>query len=232
MDWLRSILLWWGKFADWWLRWAADAENYWWPLNQLTPLITAISNVIDGISGALFQLTLWFESFVAQAAEFLSWDEIQDRLQSFLDQVTEIWTWFLDRWGNVTDVVEGWWEGALSQVKDLIAVATEGLAIVYREWNNFWTITWPEFVGDLQQLSTSWDDFRTNTLPNLVSNSALVSWWQDRILDVQDLINSAFTLRDDLWAGWQEWRDSVAEFFSDPLKWLYDRLERFMDEYW
>jgi len=42
--------------------------------------------------------------------------------------------------------------------------------------------------------------------------------------DVLDLIDSAFTLRESLWSGWQEIRDLVFEFFNDPWAWLEERF--------
>ncbi|GAH56544.1 unnamed protein product [marine sediment metagenome] len=33
--------------------------------------------------------------------------------------------------------------------------------------------------------------------------------------------------------GWvQEFRDTITEFFADPLQWFYDRLEEIFERYW
>ena len=58
------------------------------------------------------------------------------------------------------------------------------------------------------------------------------NWWRDRLLDVQGLINSAFVTRDSLWSGWQDLRDKVTEFFSDPEEWLYKAADRIIERFW
>jgi len=50
------------------------------------------------------------------------------------------------------------------------------------------------------------------------------TWWSGAVLQVQGLINTAFLERDSWWAGWQDWRDQVAEFFTNPLEFLLNRF--------
>lgn len=114
----------------------------------------------------------------------------------------------------------------------MIDAATQGIDELQTAWHNFWNVTWPGLLNDLEDLRANWSNFWSVTFPTLVSLTWLATWWTSTMRDVLDLIDSAFTLRDSLWAGWQEIRDTVLEFFSDPLKFLYDRLEDFMDRYW
>lgn len=60
----------------------------------------------------------------------------------------------------------------------------------------------------------------------------LDSWWDDRLLDISALIDSAFLSREPFWAGWQDWKDAVIEFIQDPWQWFYDRLEELFDRFW
>ena len=85
---------------------------------------------------------------------------------------------------------------------------------------------WPEFTANFTNLKAAWDTFWTVTFPTLVSWAWLTTWWNSRLEDIQGLINSAFTIREGLWTGWQDWRDKVVEFFTDPLEWL---LAKFTD---
>jgi len=91
--------------------------------------------------------------------------------------------------------------------------------------------------GWLTNLQAAWDEFKglIPTIDEVISwwgnwaGSVLATidtWWDSTVLEVQGFIDSAFTEREPFWAGWQDWRDKVIEFFTDPLEWL---LEKFTD---
>ncbi|GAH38074.1 unnamed protein product, partial [marine sediment metagenome] len=63
-------------------------------------------------------------------------------------------------------------------------------------------------------------DFFTITLPNLLTFEWLSIWWNARLLDINSLIESWTVTLSPFWEGWQEIRESVFEFFTDPLTWL------------
>ena len=44
------------------------------------------------------------------------------------------------------------------------------------------------------------------------------------MVDVESLINSAFTERERYWSGWQDMRDKVIEFFANPFDYLWSRF--------
>ncbi|KKK66018.1 hypothetical protein LCGC14_2968300, partial [marine sediment metagenome] len=88
----------------------------------------------------------------------------------------------------------------------------------------FWNITWPAWLAQFETLRASWDNFWVTIYPGLVSFAWLTTWWNERLADVAGLIDSAFTIREGLWDGWQDVRGAVLEFFSDPLEWLWSKF--------
>jgi len=140
----------------------------------------------------------------------LNYGNIADFFQYWLDRAQWAWDWVNSAFWNVWDIANEWWTSTRYEVQTLIEIATEGLSA----------------------LRAAWAVFSQVTLPSLVSFDWLETWWEDRLLDIGDLLDTAFTLRSDLWEGWQDWRDQVAEFFSDPEQWLYDRLDSFFERYW
>ena len=109
--------------------------------------------------------------------------------------------------------LRGWIDIAVQFPLDLISQVEAGLVTIRTEWDSF--------TGQLPAIDAViswWGNWTGNVL------TAVNSWWSARLLDVQGLINSAFVVREDLWTGWQDMRDQVVEFFTDPLGFLEGRL--------
>ncbi|KKL06247.1 hypothetical protein LCGC14_2597960, partial [marine sediment metagenome] len=142
----------------------------------------------------------------------------------------------VDWWGRwptwVAQAINDWWSGTGTAVQDWIAVAIAELEGAWEDWLYFWNITWPAWLAQFETLRASWDNFWTGLYPSLVSFTWLTTWWTSTMGEVQDLIDSAFTVRDSLWSGWQELRDQVVEFFTDPWAWLYNRFDDFIERFW
>lgn len=232
MQWVKNLVSFWAKLANTMAAWAAKAQDWSWPLNIIAPLVIAVSEIVDGIFGAFFDFQYWVESVASRMGELLSWSEIQSRLSSFLSQINTLWSWFLGRVDYIRSVINTWWEGIRGTVKEWIAAVAQNVAELETAWANFWNITWPQLLANVNNLSGKWNDFVTSTLPSLVTFAWLTTWYNGKVLEVQELINGAFILRENLWKGWQELRDQVVEFFTDPLAWLYARLDDFIERFW
>ncbi|GAI32766.1 unnamed protein product, partial [marine sediment metagenome] len=122
----------------------------------------------------------------------------------------DAWNWVRHAWDRVTNIVDDWWLATSSTVGSWIAAATEGFDDLVEAWDTFWRITFPTLV------SFDWLDI----------------WWDDRLTDLQALINTAIQELAPFWEGWQEIRESVLEFFSDPYQWIYDRLDEWVERFW
>lgn len=228
-DLLRS---WFIKAANVFLNLALDA--YSWPIvgDWLGDGFAALVDFASECAYALWKASNWYEDTVELLQDILSWTTIRNLIRGWLEGIESVIEWFSDWWIWVGGRIDYWWSGVISDVQDMIDAATQGIDDLRAAWDNFWTVTWPELLDDIENLGAAWTNFWNITFPTLVSFTWLTTWWASTMRDVLDLIDSAFTLRESLWEGWQEIRDNVLEFFADPLKWLYDRLEDFMDQYW
>ena len=228
-DHLRS---WFIKAANIFLNLALDA--YGWPIvgGWLGDGFAALVDFASECAYYLWKASQWYEDTVDALREILNWGTIQSYIRSWLAGIEAAIAWFSNAFSNVVSIIDAWWDSIQSTVQDWIAVATQGFDELKAAWDNFWTVTWPGILDDIVGLKGDWTNFWNITFPTLVSFTWLTTWWSSRLTDISALIDSAFTLRESLWAGWQELRDQVVEFFADPLKWLYDRLEDFMDRHW
>lgn len=174
----------------------------------------------------------WVNDISTKILEVVTLTSVWDYFKEYFQAAQFAWAWVLDAFTYVTQWTVEWWASNSIIVQSWIAIATQGFSELVVAWDNFWTVTWPELLSVVNTLSTAWDYFWTVTLPTLVSFTWLTTWWNARLMDIQALINTAFTLREGLWAGWQEWRDQVTEFFTDPEDWLYKAVDRIIERFW
>ena len=171
-----------------------------------------------------YEFYQWLDWAADRIDEILSWTNIRSLIRSWLYGIESALAWFLSWTTWVGDYIADWWTGILPYILDYIDSVVIGWEDFVTTWANFWTVSWPALLDDLEVIRENWSSFWSVTFPTLVSFTWLTTWWTDRVEDVEDLIDSAFTLRDSLWAGWQEISDSVFEFFADPLEWLWTRF--------
>lgn len=203
-----------------------------WPVPQIADGFLTISDYFFDLLNPLIYAYDWVLDVAYKIMAILDFDTIKELLRDWLDWAQWAWEWVRDAWYYVIDWINQWWLATQATVKGWIEAATEGFDELRSAWDNFWTLTWPEFVNTVLTFRAEWDDFWTNTFPSLVSFSWLTTWFNSKLKEIQDLITSAFTEREPFWAGWQEIRDSVFEFFSDPWQWVYDRLDEFFERFW
>ena len=81
-------------------------------------------------------------------------------------------------------------------------------------------------IPDITEIQAWFTDWTGNV------TSVINTWWTSTMWEVQELINSAFIVRESLWSGWQDLRDKVTEFFTDPEDWLYKSVDRIIERFW
>jgi len=150
------------------------------------------------------------DDIIDKLGDILSWSNIRSFIRDWLPDVEDVVDWYYRWWDKVIDEVDGWWSSTRYTVLDWIDNAKDYAWQLVRNVENW-----------LDDLQDSWDNFRTLTLPNLADWSG-----------VDGLIDSWFKTFTPFWEGWQDVKDSVIEFFSDPLQWLYDRLDKFFERFW
>ena len=188
--------------SDWFYDAYQTAKDWWWPFDALQHPLYGLYQVSRSLVTPIAQFSNWTWDVWSKVQEIFSLEQITAYFRPWLDNATDAWDWVRRAGTNVWHIADDWWNVTKVTVLGWIAMATEGL----------------------DSLRASWDEFSTTTFPNLVSFTWLTTWWNNRLLDIEGLLNSAFLERDSWWAGWQDFRGKVAEFFDDPLEFLLNRF--------
>jgi len=212
-------------FARDWLIAAFNIVSDWiWPLYLLANPLDWLQYAFSYLAFHFSNFAVWVNAIGDAFADILNWASIQSLIRSWLTDIEDAVSWFSNWWLEVRANINNWWSGTMSTVQGWIDLATQPFNSMLTAWTDFWNNLWPDLVNSVDGVWYAWSNFWNNIYPSLVSFSWLTTWWNSRVADVQGLIDTAFTLRDSLWAGWQEVRDQVVEFFTDPWGWLYDRF--------
>jgi len=221
-------------FADFssWLLWTGERVAEWWIVDQLAPTFTNMGYWFADISWWFIELRDPILRMYDTTLEMVTLNNVWDYFKTWFEWAEWAWDWVSHAWSNVWSIVEGWWQATSSTVQGWIDIATQGLDALKVAWSDFWNTTWPQWTAQFNTLSAAWTNFWTVTFPTLVDFSWLWTWWNARLQDINNLVNTAFTLREKLWEGWQELRNQVTEFFSDPEDWLYKAVDRIIERFW
>lgn len=176
-------------------------------------LSTLFADIANDFSSLFSQMLTLFN-------QILSWDTIKSYILGWLPNIDDVVWWFANWWANVTSVITNWWSSTQYTVQSWIAIATEGLDALKIAWNDFWTITFPEWTAKLDLVRADLTHFFTYILPELFDLAYAEQWWKSKFLDVTGAINTAFIEHTPFWEGWQDWRDAVTEFFTNPFDWI------------
>ena len=232
MSWMNSIVSWLKSNEDYF--YDAYSEVYGWvyPFWLLAYPLLYASRGFGWLAYYFSLFNNWLVWAAGEISDILSWASIKSLIRSWLPRLEDTVSWFLDWWNKVQSVVTSWWSATQTTVKGWISTAVQPFNAMLTAWTSFWNSTWPGWVTSFNSLKSSWDNFWAVTFPTMVSFTWLATWWNSRLLDIQGLIDSAFTVRTSLWAGWQDWRDRVAAFFTDPEDWLYKSVDRIIERFW
>lgn len=180
---------------------------------------------------AFYHLAVYFSSFNAWAEDatsklgrILSLENITSYFKTFLDYATGAWAWISNAGNNVIGIVSTWWQSVKPVVLAWIEEAKSWASAQLRELN--------ARLGSLQSL---WDELKVNipSLSEIIAwfrnwwgniQKVLSGWWTERLRDVQDLFKSWVKDLAPFWEGWQDIRDTVFDFFNDPLEFLWARF--------
>jgi len=206
---------------DWpWPFWYAAEAFYW------------LSTYFNGLAWNFYDFSIWVDDIANKIVTILSFANIYDYFKDFFDAAINAWAWVVDSFWNVWDVVDIWWTSTSTTVLDWID-ATKDWARLWIDYLQDQIVALTAQINDLVSLIPDMTEILawfSNWTGNVVS--AIDSWWTGALSQVQSLINSAFIEREPFWAGWQDWRDKVTEFFTDPEDWLYKAADRIIDRFW
>lgn len=222
---LGGIATWFGEAAIWcWdhtlpLDWLGECfyEIHWYTLNLIR---------------WFWDFDEWLFWAVLEIEEILNWSSIRSLIRNWLPDLEDLHDWWYNWTTWVGQQIESWWNTTVTTVQGWITAATEGFAELRAAWDDFWQITWPSWTANFNTLKAAWDDFWVNIFPTLVSFTWLGTWWDTRVLEVQRLIEDTIKV----WFPFYEslarlWGD-IELFFTDPLEWLYVKMDEWFERFW
>jgi len=152
----------------------------------------------------------WVNDIQSKIGITLSYANIYSYFKSWFDIAEIAYNW-VNRWQDtILKFINTWWQTKLLELTTWWNSELAELREVKVKWDYFWTVLYPK--------SVNWDEF--------------LGWWNTEIRELQSLINSSIRELEPLWAGWQEWRGKVTEFFTDPEDWLYKAADRIIERFW
>lgn len=197
-----------------------EAQDWIWPLWLVSDHFYSLSRVFSDLSWDFYHFNERVEFISGRLLEILSWETIWDFITARVPNLGQMSGWFYNWWGNVSGVINDWWGPVSTTVLSWVNEA--------RQWAWDWIDYLQGRVDELRVLIQEIPgatpglslilDWLTNWTGHVLTT--VNAWWTGALAEVRDLIGSAFIERESLWAGWQDMKDQVIEFFSDPLSWL------------
>jgi len=190
----------------------------------LGDLFVGMQNVAVGVQAGLWDAANWWDDAAARVLKILDWSTIWEYIKAYLPNWNKIGQFFLEWVDIVWGIISDWFEPAWSMIQDLIDNARQLPMLLIDSLRDRVT----GLAGDVQEFFSrlpgideviSWWSGRLSWVLGAIDD-----WWDDKVADVQGLIDSGFLARDSLWAGWQDLRNQVAEFFDDPVEYIWDRF--------
>lgn len=209
-----------------------EVNSWIYPFYLAANLFYQLCLVFNRLAWDFYDFGEWVADVTNQLRDILSWSTIRSYIRNWLPNLESVIDWW-SKWRIwIGQEIDNWWSNIWQTVKSWIDIATEGLDSLKVTWNNFWNITFPQWTAKLDTLKGVWDNFWTVTFPTLVNFSWLTTWWNSRWKEVDQLINSRIKEWSPFFEGWQDWKDRVTEFFTDPEEWLYKAVDRIFERFW
>ena len=201
-----------------------ETRNWIYPFYYISDFFWDLCDAFNDLAWYFYDFALWVNDAAGKVEEILSYHDIYSYFRDFLDAGWDAWMWVLDAAGNIRRGVDSWWASVRYDVMDWIDAAGDaleaqmaGLASWVDDIQAFideLEIDFPDISGILDWF-TDWGGHVLATVN---------TWWNSRLLEVQELINSAAAGVAAMAEGWQEVKSDVVEFFNDPLEWLWTRF--------
>jgi len=210
--------------SDWFYDAYQVADDWGWPWSLISAVFFHLYDAFRDMAINFAYFGFWIMDISDKIRTIITFDNVYAYLKSYLDAGMAAWEWVESSWLNVWDIIDRWWEvNGIAFLDMLEAVrdwTTEQLGYLEGALNELearldnLNLEFPDITGLLSWFTDWWGNILLN----------LDTWWQDRLEDIQGLIDSAFIVRESYWQGWQELSGPVVEFFADPLEWLWARF--------
>jgi len=180
--------------------------------------------IFNNLAWNFYDFAQWVDDVAAKVVNILSWSTIWSYILSNVPNLTAIRDWFYSWWGNVTAVVSSWWTSTQNTVQGWISIAQSYLQDQINNLNTWFAdlqMHIETLIGNLPSLNEVLNWF-TSWWGNVLGQ--IIAWGALPAQQIQSLIDSAFSLRDSFWAGWQDVRDNIIEFISNPVEFIWNQF--------
>ena len=239
--WFRNLYV---AFND--LAWAFSDFSLW------------VLDVQDQVSHILNYTDIWdYFGWFFEAAEY-AWEWVYNASWFIRLEIEDWWDIAQQTVPDWLSDIEAWTTTQLNNLQATLTVLITDLGLWTTTQLNDLQATFNALIGNVESWTTTQinnaksailaiiGDLQTWTITEINNIQALLTtlidwpaltnwintWWNDRLLDIESLIDSSFIVRQGLWDGWQDWRDKVTDFFTDPEDWLYKAVDRIIERFW
>ncbi len=142
-----------------------------------------------------------------------AWDTAWDALTKATSALFKIEIWAQEAVSRFLDLASDWWDAIwgpwLTYLENLIS---EARGVAYNAWN--WVSNVNTWIIDKLNPIYTWIG---SILQNYVTKVSLA----DLFKPVQEFMDF-----------WLMVKDEMVAFFTDPLQWVYDKMDEFFERYW
>lgn len=215
-----------------WLTFARDnlliayKATYSWvyPFNLISTPLNHLYMAFKMLTSFFGDFNTWLVYVAGKVTEILNIGTIVSYFQTWIDAANSAWAWIGSAVSNITNIINTWWSSTQSIVKVWIEQSKQwmlaqinNLAYALTEVQTWWN-SFKSSIPSLNEILLWFTNWWTNVL------SHLQTWWVERLSDIQSLLISLALDLAPFWAGWQEIREIVFDFFDNPLEWLWSKF--------
>uniref|UniRef100_A0A6M3XWG6 Uncharacterized protein n=1 Tax=viral metagenome TaxID=1070528 RepID=A0A6M3XWG6_9ZZZZ len=224
MRWVDDIfsLIW--DISEWFYDCYIEANTWVYPFRYVATPFYYLYRSFWNLLTPIAQFSDWVYDVQQKVTGILSFADIWTEFSKWFKWAEWAWSWVLDASLIINYYISNWWSSASLTVQSWISEArtyAESLVAGAMVIVTNLQAAWDAFKGKIPSIDAVvawWGNWSGELL------SVINTWWTGALLEVQVLINSAFTVRESLWSGWQDWRDQVIDFFTDPVEFLWAKF--------
>jgi len=151
------------------------------------------------------------------------WEKAKEAGLSILDILTDRDKTLLEKlleaagvgWDFVTDTGETIVDNTLDTLQTLIAPLLQLIDTLLEKYDQLKETITHEIKQQIANL-IPWIELEQQTLV-----ADFDEWWETELAELSETFSWIF-----------EFRDSITEFFSDPLQWLYNKMDEWFERFW
>lgn len=217
MGFLDSIITWLDSIGDWFYKAYVEVKSWVWPFNNLATPLYQLCVIFYQLVNRFSEFNDWVDYVAGKITAILSWDTIKGLIKSWLPGLESAISWVASWWTNVNLAITSWWSSVNLTVQGWIADAKAFLQSQINSLNTLFASLQSQVQTLLDQIPSfneilSWfSDWWGKILAKVIAWGALTAG------QIDSLIDSWFKSYAKFWEGWQDWKDKVIEFFTDPL---------------